>query len=358
MNFIDNIEIKNFKSIHHQKIEGCKKINVFIGYPNVGKSNILEALSLFSIDDHNPDFTSFIRIENLTTLFHNGNITEQAEVRINEKHRFVGRFNKDHISFLQQFEKEGTYFEKEDTGKIFLDDSNDVSIKKMFDIGGPKPNTIYNYKMSFIGKQNELTGIRKYDYLKKISYTGTNYFELVYPHGENIFNIISSNPELRKEIEKLFSPYNLELLYDSREQKFTILKRTNFGIFSIPYELVADTLQRIIFYKTAIISNRETVLLFEEPEAHMFPPYISKFTADVMLNENNNQYFIATHSPFVLNDFMEDLNKDDYAIFVVGYNKEAGETIVRKITDEEIDEVYQYGIDLFFNLENYLKDAV
>ena len=46
MNFIDNIEIKNFKSIRHQKIEGCKKVNVFIGYPNVGKSNILEAISL------------------------------------------------------------------------------------------------------------------------------------------------------------------------------------------------------------------------------------------------------------------------------------------------------------------------
>ena len=41
MQKIDNIEIKNFKSIRHQKIEGCKRINVFIGYPNVGKSNIL-----------------------------------------------------------------------------------------------------------------------------------------------------------------------------------------------------------------------------------------------------------------------------------------------------------------------------
>ena len=43
MNHIENIEIKNFKSIRHQKIEGCKRINVFVGPPNVGKSNVLEA---------------------------------------------------------------------------------------------------------------------------------------------------------------------------------------------------------------------------------------------------------------------------------------------------------------------------
>ena len=130
------------------------------------------------------------------------------------------------------------------------------------------------------------------------------------------------------------------------------------GIFSIPYELVADTLQRLIFYKAAIMSNKNCVLLFEEPEAHMFPPYISKFTSDVTYDENDNQFFIATHSPFVINDFMENLKKEDYAIFAVGYNKENGETIIRKISDDEINEIYQYGIDLFFNLENYLKDVV
>ena len=89
----------------------------------------------------------------------------------------------------------------------------------------------------------------------------------------------------------------------------------------------------------------------------MFPPYISKFTTDIIYDDNNNQYFSATHSPFVINDFMENIEKSDYAIFAVGYNQEIGETIVKKITDEEINEIYQYGIDLFFNLESFLQDA-
>jgi len=56
----------------------------------------------------------------------------------------------------------------------------------------------------------------------------------------------------------------------------------------------------------------------------------------------------------VLNDFMENLKEDDFSIYVVGYNKEKGETIVRKLSESELHEIYQYGIDLYFNLENYL----
>src|SRR4051812_34555530 len=120
MNYIKNIEIKNFKSILHQKIDDCRRVNVFIGYPNVGKSNILEALGLFSINATHTDFSTFIRMENFTTLFFDGKINqfeffdgefrEQLEIKINEKHRVVVRPDNDTLSFKQQFEKEGTSF--------------------------------------------------------------------------------------------------------------------------------------------------------------------------------------------------------------------------------------------------------
>jgi AAA15 family ATPase/GTPase len=42
-NFIKQVNIHNFKSIADLKLEDCKRINLFIGYPNVGKSNVLEA---------------------------------------------------------------------------------------------------------------------------------------------------------------------------------------------------------------------------------------------------------------------------------------------------------------------------
>lgn len=42
--FIQNIQIKNFKSAKNVRFEDCKRINLLIGKPNVGKSNLLESL--------------------------------------------------------------------------------------------------------------------------------------------------------------------------------------------------------------------------------------------------------------------------------------------------------------------------
>jgi AAA15 family ATPase/GTPase len=48
-NLMKYVNIHNFKSISDLELEDCRRINLFIGYPNVGKSNVLEALSLFSL---------------------------------------------------------------------------------------------------------------------------------------------------------------------------------------------------------------------------------------------------------------------------------------------------------------------
>lgn len=331
----------------------CRRINLFIGYPNVGKSNILEALSLFSVDEPNSDFSNFIRTKNLTTLFYDGNIKSPSEIRINDKHRIVATLEKDAIVFEHQFEREGTFFEKKELRRIFLDDSDDVLIRRSFLIKEDK-TSIFDYKDSPVGKANELAPVRKYEFQKHNSYSNKGYLSLSHPNGDNIFNIISTNHILNKEVADLFKPYNLELLYDGRLQEFTILKRTESGIFSVPYQLVADTLQRLIFFKAAILSNSKAILLFEEPEAHMFPPYIGKFTGDIIYDENGNQYFITTHSPFVINDFLEDARKD-LSIYVVGYKN--GETVVNRLTNEQMHEVYQYGVDLFFNVEDYVSNG-
>src|SRR5580700_8309540 len=90
MNPIKNIEVKHFKSIKHLKIDGCKRINVFIGYPNTGKSNILEALSLLAIDKSKAHFSSFVRSEELTTLFFNGNVDGDIDVAINSNNNIRG----------------------------------------------------------------------------------------------------------------------------------------------------------------------------------------------------------------------------------------------------------------------------
>jgi AAA15 family ATPase/GTPase len=345
MNPIKNIEIKNFKSIRHLKIDGCKKINVFIGYPNVGKSNLLEALSLFSIKQPQLPFSSIVRMEKPTTLFFDGDVENSLEVIINDQYRMMGKYTVSSVDFIYELDRDKKGFEGWSDSVL-----NDRFIREFsFTL---KDKTIISWR-DIKPRDVNLYSIKKYEFIKNITYKNGSDEVLADPYGENVFDVIYANDSLSRDASELFKEYNLELIYDSRDQSFIILKKLKEGLlgFSIPYDLIADTLRRLIFYTAAITTNKQSVLLFEEPEAHMFPPYMRKFTTDVTFSKTN-QFFIATHSPYVLESLMADA-EDDLAIYLVSY--ENGETKIKLMEEEDIHEVREYGVDLFYNLESYLK---
>ena len=371
MNFIDNIEIKNFKSIRHQKIEGCKRINVFVGPPNVGKSNILEALGLFSISDNTLPFSDFVRMGKPTTLFFNGVIENNIQIILNGFFRVKVRYERDGLSVTSEEDKFNKGFKELDIeienadifsksnkvdellirGGYFVDQdkkevsnyTGDFNLRKYESIDDDKLNSV-NSKRFFIVK---------YEFKKDLEYNSKNAWRLNHPFGENIFEIISTKEDLNNSIIKILEGYGLNFLYDSESQEYKILKIIGKKIFTVPYFMTADTLRRLIFHEAAILSNKNSVILFEEPESQMYPPFISKLTSSIINDENENQFFIATHSPFVLNDFMENA-KDDLAIYLVDYKKETGETIINKMSDEDMHEAYQFGYDFFLNIKQFL----
>ena len=85
---IKRLSIKNFKSIKDLEIE-CKKINLFIGEPNTGKSNILEALGLLSQCRYRHDNTGkklrdFVRFEKMGNLFYDENLDDTISIKTDE----------------------------------------------------------------------------------------------------------------------------------------------------------------------------------------------------------------------------------------------------------------------------------
>jgi hypothetical protein len=71
-----------------------------------------------------------------------------------------------------------------------------------------------------------------------------------------------------------------------------------------PYALTADTLQGIILYTAAIVSNRDSGLVFEEPEANALP-YWTKCLGERITLDETNRFFIATRNPYLRSAIIE-----------------------------------------------------
>jgi AAA15 family ATPase/GTPase len=158
----------------------------------------------------------------------------------------------------------------------------------------------------------------------------------------------------------MFERYGQKLQLRMDERKLEIIKDQDGVIYSYPYSSVADTLQRIIFYLAAIESNDDAVLLFEEPEAHSFPVYVSKLGRRIV-ESRNNQFFIDTHSPYLIDGILEDMLTDDaqageLAVFAAYY--EDHQTKVHQLTDEEIHSIRNDSIDVFYNMKRFTTGRI
>jgi len=349
-NLIQNITIENFKSIKKLEMKNCARINLIIGKPNVGKSNIIEALSVFSLTHlewkTNRLLTNTIRIEELSHIFYDGDSSKPSRIEIGieeailDYQRGIGleinisnnQGKRRHMAIPTLLKRKGVDIATNSIG-LAISENKEFEIEEQ-EIDDPEFFSI----------------VKRYIFKDGAGSKGYNYDKLLLPpFGENLYDILLVETKLRKEIESLFLKYGLKLAQDIPSKSLKIFKDSGTDVVILPYTAMADTLQRVIFFKTAIASNANSVLLFEEPEAHAFPSYISKITNEVIDSESN-QFFITTHSPYVLNDFLE--NRElDLAIYIVNYKNH--ETIIKRLTNEEQDKVYEYGINLFFNSEYF-----
>ena len=322
---ITHLRIANFKSIKQMEIS-CKKLNVFIGEPNSGKSNIVEAMALQSQNVIGKTLNQdIIRYKGIDELFYDFAINQKIEVETDQVKSVVSYYNQNEFNlFLNQEDKEA---------------SNPVRIQ-------------FDGKIVSHGAL-KLTKVHFYEYRRLQSFQPNYTPHLSVPFGENLPSLLKSNPELRKWVSEFILAKGLQLNIKPIENDIVVSKNVDGYLYSYPFFAISETLQRIIFYTVAIKSNHGAVLLLDEPESNTFPFY-TKFLAECIALDETNQFFITTHNPYLLMSLIEKSKSTDLNVCIVGMKDY--QTTVTVLNEGQISKVLDLNSDVFFNFDDILGE--
>lgn len=358
-NHIQNLKIQNFKSIKEMDLD-CGRINLFIGKPNVGKSNILEAMSLLGghySTNESKVFSEFIRYEKFRNLFFQQDKQYGIYIHSNRYFLKVKFVENKYIAELRygEYSKNGTsdnfFWNKEISINGELLNRSERDLSEVY----KKPS--YDIRRDFSNVDKSPSKVHRYTFANEVfnqlSLISSDEWFLLPPYGLNLLEILKQNQKIADEIGGFFEPYGYELLLDLEDEKLAIQRRVGRVVQKVPFSLIADTLQRIIFYLTAVESNNNSVILLEEPEVHAYPPYV-RMLAHRIVDSESNQFFITTHSPYLFTTIIENTKAEDLRVFLVDF--EDYQTTVQQMATEDIEEIKMNGMDIFLNL-SFFKDA-
>lgn len=321
---IDTLEIRNFKSIKELSLP-CKKFNLFVGEPGAGKSNLLEALGLLSFIearqyDRDIALDGFVRHEGTANLFYAGDTAHPLSVRCGAAAVELAG---------QGGQYRGVY--RHSAGATAALSGDERAIREVAALTPAARPPVRFYRAP------ALTDFRESDCAF-----------LLPPAGSNFPFLLAGDGELRYWVNLPFRPYGLCLELTPQQKQLKVKSCGGGG--AIPYSLAPETLRRLAFYTAAIDGNRNAALVFEEPEAHAFPGDATFLAEMIALEDNLNQYFLTTHSPYFLTTLLGKARREQLSVNLVYRDKR--QTKVKTLPQETLPELYE--VDIFSNIELYL----
>ena len=155
--------------------------------------------------------------------------------------------------------------------------------------------------------------------------------------------------DLTKHIFDNFSPlYKGEVSEDVGQKHSSFVLETN----EESYIFQKSDIKKMEDIISQYIVTDHCDIFLEEPEANLFPPTQSsvvEWLLAMTTGEQSNNLFVATHSPYILNSFLE---KKNIPMTLLYTRMLDGQMVIRTATEEDIQGIYDFGVDAFFNIES------
>jgi len=317
---LTKVKIQNFKSVRESNFD-AKRVNLFIGEPNTGKTNILEALALLSEGVHGPtEFREVFRFRTVADLFTDQQVSAPIVVITPECECTLG-FNAPVFEFVASRAHQGSRQEQRCT---------------FGQTGGTG---------SWVNLQ---FGIKYYRFKPAGQPTTQAFGVLQPPFGVNLTSILYTNKSLRRRVSDLFRTRHFNLEIRPVEMELRIAKTIEDELFNFPYESISETWKRIIFYMAVLETNQNSTILLDEPEANTFPFYTAYLAERIALDESN-QFFLTTHNPYILSSIVGKTKVKDLAVFVASMENYV--TKLKPVSVDGLSKILDYGPDAFLNLD-------
>jgi AAA15 family ATPase/GTPase len=325
---MENIVISNYKSLENLEISKLKRVNLFTGKNNTGKSTILEALSLFAAKGSIQWIHHLLDTRGEINNYKEENISEDFNIKILSaffSHRNVGFQNNDYIKIHSDNEDlsfrfvkfiQEDVFEKNPEGKDIV-----IGKKRIIINNSDIENFSLGFEVKFDGDSDMIPLDRHLFRRRALSGFSKN-FHLINAKGDDILNssslwdkiTLSEKEELVIDALKIIEPRITRLSFigedNYRSERYPIVKLEGTNNL-YPLKAMGDGINRILNLILALVNSDNGYLLIDEFENGLHFSVQEKLWEVIfeISNKLNTQVFVTTHSNDSINAFANVLSK-------------------------------------------------
>lgn len=330
---ITSLAIRRFKSIKSLEL-ACRKVNVFIGPPDTGKTNILDALTFLSRLGWGLPLDQSLRLRpelGFDPLFYRQFFDQPFEIEVRTSA---------HVAE-----------EASDLVSGSLD-----SPERLLRVATPLTSLLLRFGQSASHFEERWRRFRAYSYVSSEQWLYDTWRSdqiVAPPHGDNLLYVARHDQRVYDFLKDLVSGAGWKLRFDQAAKTFRMSDVRQDEILDYNLDLLSDSLKRFFFYGAILLTSENATLVLDEPDVFAFPPY-PKTLGEMIGHDTSNQFFVTTHNPYFLAGVLGKTASQDLALFLCSRDT-AGDTAVRLLDTDQVARAIEQGANVFFNLDDFLE---